>query len=572
MQKRNGLPPNSALFLKSVFVMGLMIASTSLIFVQVFRPARADLSSFTFTAAGDYAQTNYAAANLQTIAASKPSFNLALGDFSYVANPTKTDADQWSNFVKSKLPPPFPFEILAGNHDARQMSNFVADLPDYLGATPASNYGKEYYFDYPPGNPLARFIMVSPGGDIFGYNYSQGTSHYNWVSQTIDQARNVAHIPWVIVGMHEYCLVMGTTQCGEGQDLMNLLLTKNVDLILQGHRHNYQTSKQLALNTTTCKTLPLNYVEPSCIVNGTTNMSKGAGSVTVIVGTGGETPLMSIPKTDPEQGYFRSWMASNVNQTWGITKFNVTATSLTEQFVPVTGQQGSGNFSDSFTITANGSTGTPTSTSSVTATASPDPLPTITPSTTPGATLAQDNFQRSNQLLWGKASDGQTWGANANSQHAFSINNHAGQVTASSNTSYSAILGPTTTNAQVKFSGTLNSFTKGSNLGAVLRRVDSKNFYKAYISGSALVIEKVVNGTNTKLVSKAFTATNGTSYTLLFSVAGNMLSASVWPTAGSGSWMVTITDNALSSGNCGLHMYLMSGVTATITSFQATSQ
>jgi hypothetical protein len=302
-------------------------------------------------------------------------------------------------------------------------------------------------------------------------------------------------------------------------------------------------------------------------------MSKGAGSVTVIVGTGGETPLMSIPKTDPEQGYFRRWMGYNVNQTWGITKFNVSATALTEQFIPVTGQQGSGNFSDSFTITANGSTGTPTSTSSVTATASQDPSPTITPSTTPGATLAQDNFQRPDQLLWGKASDGQTWGANANSQHAFSINNKAGQVTASSNTSYSAILGPKATNAQVTFSGTLNSFTKGSNLGAILRRVDSKNFYKAYITSSSLVIEKVVNGTNTKLVSKAFTATNGTSYTLLFSVAGNMLSASVWPTAGSGSWMVTTTDNTLSSaGNCGLHMYLVSGVTATITSFQATSQ
>jgi hypothetical protein len=417
-QKRDGVLSKSALSLKGIFVIGLMIASMLLVFVQAHRSTRADSSSFTFTAVGDYAQTNYATANLQNIAGSNASFNLALGDFSYVANPTKTDADQWSNYVKSNLPSKFPFEILAGNHDAKQMSNFVTDLPDYLGATPPSNYGKEYYFDYPSsGTPLARFIMVSPGGDIFGYNYSQGTSHYNWVSQTIDQAR-FAHIPWVIVGMHEYCLVIGTTQCGEGQDLMNLLLAKNVDLILQGHRHNYQASKQLALNTTTCKTLPLNHIEPSCIVNGTTNMSKGAGSVTVIVGTGGETPLMSIPGNDPEKGYFRSWMASNVNQTWGIAKFNVTATSLTEQFVPVTGQQGSGNFSDSFTIKADSSTVTPTSTSSVTATVSPSPSSTITPSTTPGTTLAQDSFQRPNQIYWRTASDGQTWGTNANSFRA----------------------------------------------------------------------------------------------------------------------------------------------------------
>ena len=367
-QKKKILLSERTFSFGNAFLVALLIASMRLVVVPVSQSTRAASSSFSFTAVGDYAQTNYTTANLQHIAESGASFHLALGDFAYVDRPTKTTTDQWSTYVKSHLPRHFPFEIVAGNHDPSQMSNFVADLPDSLGATPAANYGKEYSFDYPARNPLVRFILVSPGKDIFGYDYSQGTAHSNWVSQTIDQART-AGISWVIVGMHEHCLVIGSTQCGEGQDLMNLLIGKKVDLILMAHSHSYQASKQLALNQTTCKRVPLTRTEPSCIVTDTTKMSKGAGSVTLILGTGG-TRLKSLPdpETDPKKGYFRSWMFANVNPTWGVAKFTVTATSLTEQFVPVTGQQGSGNFADSFTIQAGRSIFTPTPTASMTAT------------------------------------------------------------------------------------------------------------------------------------------------------------------------------------------------------------
>jgi hypothetical protein len=149
-----------------------------------------------------------------------------------------------------------------------------------------------------------------------------------------------------------------------------------------------------------------------------------------------------------------------------------------------------------------------------------------------------------------------------------------GQVVAGSSTGYNAILGSAATDAEVEFTGTLSNFT-GTNLGAVLRWTDSKNWYRAYIDGSHFIIQKRVNGTNTQLASVSFSAASGTSYTLLFSVVGNALSASVWPTSGGsqpGSWMVTATDSSFSSGYCGLNMYLTTGVTADITSFQATPQ
>ena len=92
-------------------------------------------------------------------------------------------------------------------------------------------------------------------------------------------------------------------------------------------------SKQLAINGTTCKTIQVNGYNPNCVVNATTLLTRGAGSVIVITGTGGQTPLGSIDSADPEKGYFRMWMGSNVNQTRGVSKFTVSATQLHGQFV-----------------------------------------------------------------------------------------------------------------------------------------------------------------------------------------------------------------------------------------------
>jgi hypothetical protein len=113
-----------------------------------------------------------------------------------------------------------------------------------------------------------------------------------------------------------------------------------------------------------------------------------------------------------------------------------------------------------------------------------------------------------------------------------------------------------------------------NNLGSVLRWTNGNNWYKAYISGGSLVVQKKVNGATTILGSVPFTATANTSYTLRFRVVGTILYARVWPTGTTEptSWMITVTDTSLSSGFCGLRMLAQSGATASYTSFQATAQ
>src|SRR5256885_13817437 len=106
-------------------VLFLVLASVSILFTlaQYRTGIYAASSSFTFTAAGDYANTSATTANLKLIANSGANFNLALGDFNY--DPTLS-ATQWSSYVKSNLPANFPFEVLAGNEDSA-IDTFIAN-------------------------------------------------------------------------------------------------------------------------------------------------------------------------------------------------------------------------------------------------------------------------------------------------------------------------------------------------------------------------------------------------------------------------------------------------------------
>jgi len=221
---------------------------------------------------------------------------------------------------------------------------------------------------------------------------------------------------------------------------------------------------------------------------------------------------------------------------------------------------------------------TQSSTSTVTPTTTPSPTstvtPTATPSSTPGTTLAQDTFQRANQSRWGTASDGQLWGGDANSSSVFAIAGTTGQLV-NGNTSYNAVLGPTATDAQVVFSGSISSFSAtATNFGAVLRWTDTNNWYRAFINGTNLIIQKKVNGSLSMLKKIPFTAQAGTSYSLRFSAIGSTLTAKVWPTGNTepGAWMLTATDSSLQAGQCGLRLLMRSKIIAQITAFTAMTQ
>ncbi|OLE82503.1 MAG: hypothetical protein AUF79_19660, partial [Crenarchaeota archaeon 13_1_20CM_2_51_8] len=349
-------------------------------------------TSFTFSVGGDHGDsltTGDGAASLGRLHSSSSDFYLAIGDLSYT---NTTTGDTWCSQFKGLYN---NVEVLAGNHDTgeengtaatRSYERYVTGCPHTLATSPPicgpvvlNCYGKEYYFDYPAVSPIARFIMISPVvfnvtgvcsattkcnsafgspcDDLHGcWAYNKFDPHYNWVSNSIDSART-AGVKWVIVGMHKVCIAGGDQNCNIGPDLLNLMISKKVDLVLEGHDHSYQRSKQLALNTSTCTGIATASSYPiynsNCVVNdGSAGVySPGAGTVVVIQGTFG-APLNTVNDTSVNGGasaaeapYFAKLMGTNTpGNGHGFMQYTVSADRIDAK------SSFSGSFSDSFTI------------------------------------------------------------------------------------------------------------------------------------------------------------------------------------------------------------------------------
>jgi len=318
-------------------VLGAALAASTLFWAVATASAQPWV---TFAAAGDHGSGSAASASLRQLASAGAAFYLALGDLSYGS---VGDEASWCNLVHSAVGPTYPFQLVSGNHedDARPngfIDSFTACLPDRMGSQ--GRYGAEYYFDYAG---LLRVIMIAPDLTIGGesYRYVPGDPHYAWLAQRIDDAR-AAGITWIVVGMHKVCITAATKSCEIGTDLMDLLISRRVDLVLQGHDHTYQRSKQL-----TCA--HANSFVASCVADDGSDgaYSKGSGTVFVIAGAFGQS-FYAVDSGDPEAGYFARLMGSNVAPTYGFVKYTVSPTQLTAEYVGTS----AGAFTDAFTITS----------------------------------------------------------------------------------------------------------------------------------------------------------------------------------------------------------------------------
>jgi len=354
--------------------------------------------SFTFAAVGDFGANSNSTAVFSDINAANPNFLLGLGDYSYDQLQPSTS---WCQYVRQNLGN-VPFELVSGNHESDGTNGYLIDFANDNPASPnpqcfgdqmnstlgpagnaLSSYGQNYYFDYPSGSRLARFIMISPGLTFnypgyssWSYDFSKGGAAYNWLSSAIDNAR-ASGIQWVIVGMHKVCLTTGGSNCDIGTDLENLLISKHVDLVLQAHDHNYQRSKQLALNGGSCTGVDPSSYNPACVVNDGSSgtYQEGAGSVFVIDGTGGIDDEYGAIYNNPDSPYFATYMGTNVSPRKGFMEYSVSSSGISAQFV---GATSTSNYTDSFTIQGSSSS---------------SPTPTTTPTGTgQGSTVFSNNF------------------------------------------------------------------------------------------------------------------------------------------------------------------------------------
>jgi hypothetical protein len=370
---------------------------------------RAQGNSFVFVAHGDHGEYNNSntLTSLHAEAQMGAAFSLALGDMNYEH---VGDEQRWCQTVQSIFGSSYPFEIVMGNHEDEDkingyIGNFVQYCPDRMNSQ--GIYGAEYFFDYPATNPMMRVIMIGAANDWdwngdgtlqadehFDYTSSTaaGRAHMNWLVDKIDSARS-AGIRWVVVGMHKNCLTLGQKSCEIGTELLNVLVDKKVDLILQGHDHTYQRSKQLTLGPG-CSAIPASSYNPNCVANDGAGgvFTKGAGPILIITGHFGGDGFYSVSASDPEKGYFDKAMGGNgwydflqsdqlnPSPSRGFVKFTVSEDRIDVQEVSTTNPNT--GFSDVFSIVDNGS---PTPVPSKT------PAPTIAPTGTPKASTTPPN-------------------------------------------------------------------------------------------------------------------------------------------------------------------------------------
>lgn len=304
----------------------------------------AEEKSVHFSAAGDIGLGEGALAVLDTVAELKPDFNIALGDLSY-----KAGAEQeFCDMVTGKLGADFPYELIAGNHESNgsdgDIKKFAECLPNRLPGL-EGEYAKQWYVDVPQENPLMRIILLSPGIEFTTgvLDYTEGSGRWKWTEKAIDGARS-ENIPWTVVAMHTPCFSMGRYGCVAGEALTNLLVSKNVDLVLNGHEHFYQRTYQLGLGDG-CDYMSVKDVEKKCVADSDDSMDQGKGTVFVTAGMGGRKPL-EINLDDPETPYFAAWAGLNANAMLGTLDVTATTSRMDVKLVPAEGY----TFSDSFSI------------------------------------------------------------------------------------------------------------------------------------------------------------------------------------------------------------------------------
>lgn len=489
------------------------------------------------TAVGDIGANANSSAMLNGMRAALPDMALALGDLSYG---TTGQEQAWCDFVKARMGTT-PFELLAGNHESNGMNGnigaFAACLPNVMPGI-VGQYAQQYYLDVPATNPIARFVMISPGLTYPDgtWQYPPGSARYNWTAAAIDGAR-ANGIQWVVVGAHYPCLTVGKYACAMGADAMNLLISKRVDLVLTGHDHGYQRSKQLAISASCPKVVPGTY-SASCVASAGSSFPKGSGTVFNLVATGGAEEYI-INGTDPEGAYFVASSGANKNPTWGFLDLVITNDTLTAKFVRTSG----GTLTDTYTISK--------------------------------SVAARDDFSRTLTSGWGTAPVGGPW----TTAGATSVSSGAGRMRLGAGASAAAALGalalpgadtrlaispdkvPTGSGLYVWVAGRRNA--AGSyRLRLVLKNSVTASLSRVTAAGAETVIAPAI-------AVPGVSVTAGTRILVRVLVTGttpSTIRAKVWPATATepSAWQLTASDSTAgfgSAGGIGINAYLSSSAT-----------
>jgi predicted phosphodiesterase len=164
-----------------------------------------------------------------------------------------------------------------GNHDDEN-SKFYLNKFDQSGWI--------YSFD----SNGTHFLAINPLSD-----YKKGSDQYDFVQNDLKKASANPNIKWKVVFMHHIMYASCSVHCPESElrDTYQPLFDQyGVDLVLQGHNHNYQRTYPVEFNASNPDSPTITSAEQN-------NYADPDGQVYLTVGTGGRE-AHSLDSTVPE--------------------------------------------------------------------------------------------------------------------------------------------------------------------------------------------------------------------------------------------------------------------------------
>lgn len=252
-----------------IIKISLLLVMTNIIIITTnigpfYAQAATTIPDFNFGSAGDWGCNSNTDATVNSIVNQNPELVLGLGDYSY-----QSTANCWLNAVN---PIDEKMNITIGNHENSASSE---DLNTYLNHFGMTN--QYYSFNYQNVHFLSMATEIS---------YSSGSAQNTFVKNDLASGAANPNIDWIIVYFHKpmYSSPNSCSSClGESalRDLYHPIFDQyGVDLVLEGHTHDYQRSYPIKYN-------PNNPSNPIITDTNTINYNDPQGEIYSIVGTGG---------------------------------------------------------------------------------------------------------------------------------------------------------------------------------------------------------------------------------------------------------------------------------------------
>jgi hypothetical protein len=190
------------------------------------------IPDFNFAAVGDWECTSHTIDTVNNILDKKPELVLGLGDFSY-----DPSTDCWFKIVD---PIDEIMKVSIGNHDEDSSAELNSLMSHF-------NLTKPYYsFDYQ--NVHFTIIYTSPGETshrTIKAPLKEGSEQYEFIKNDLAKASTDPNIDWIVAVYHKFAYTSPSTldTVDEIRNTLHPLFDRyGVDLVLEGHQHNYQRS------------------------------------------------------------------------------------------------------------------------------------------------------------------------------------------------------------------------------------------------------------------------------------------------------------------------------------------